>query len=608
MSVSARERSPGRRIWCPAKDHAFHLCVVLLAFGLLLVPTLTRQGISWDEQTDLDIARSYISQPDGWLRGSESDPSQTRLPMVAVAVVYSLLNTDDLYTARLMSCLVGALTIVGVYAACGRDYDHRRGVLAGAILATSPFFLSFARTAFTETDVYVACAFSWLLVCMSHLREKGTVGWAAAAGVVLGLGLSAKFTAVALFPAVVLHARSFPQVRRGEGLSSREVIGGAALLLVMAGSMLFGWAGINATSPLLREGWLLRFHACLALLGWIMALGWAARHRDRGARPLILVGLVIILSLGTFMVIPPVHTTNPSIIASVVERFNNQVGWNPSFTWEAAVLHLACVAFKSSPLVGLSLLAGTAAAVVQWKARPASRFPALVVLFYFLGLILLPIAQTFYMVPLLPVMAVLASDQALRLWPKRAAAAIVGGAAALVLVLDLVMCYPDYNLNGYQWLGARYLAGRPTIGYRSVVQTTSDGVQQVVGWLCDNATRGERVVAYVYPWHIVEAACPQPGFRISHGSRESVRSRPDYVITHINHEIRAAWSSWLSGREFDMQAESVFWEPYDTAWMRSHFTKVATVRRAFGIEMAAIWERNDRLLEEAPGSVTRGPE
>ncbi len=597
MSVSASERPLAVRIRSASRKPASYLCLVLLVYSLLLLPTVTRQGISWDEQTDLDIARSYISRPYGWLRGSESDPSQTRLPMYVVAVAYTLLNTDDLYTARLVSCLVGALTIVGVYAACGRDYDHRRGVLAGAILATSPFFLSFARTAFTETDVYVACAFAWLLVCMSHLRERGTVGWAAVTGVVLGLGLSAKFTAVVLFPAVVLQAQSFPKAPRGETLSKGQVTSGAMLLSLMAAFILFGWAGINSTSPPFREGPMLRFHACLALLGWGAVLAWAARHRSRTAQPLTLAGFVVLLSLGTFMVLPPVHTTNPSIIVGLIERYSGQMGWNPSFTWEAAVLHLACVVFKSSPLIGAGLLIAVVAGLAQWKAKPRSRFPVMVVLLYVLGLVLLPIAQTFYMIPLLPILAILASDQFLALWSRRTAAAAIGGAAAVVLIVDLCRCYPDYNLNGFQWLGARFLAGRPTIGYRSVVQTTSDGVEQVVGWLCQNARRGERVVAYVHPWHIVEAACPERAFRITHGVWESVRTRPDYVITHINHEIRASWSAWLAGYEFSAAAESVFWEPYDAEWLHSRYTQVATVRRAFGIEMATIWERNDRLSD-----------
>jgi 4-amino-4-deoxy-L-arabinose transferase-like glycosyltransferase len=596
MSVQTAKIPFRERMKSVSRHPVFLLCLVLIGYSALLLPTVGRQGISWDEQTDIDIARSYISRPDGWFRGSESDPSQTRLPMYLVAMVYALLKTDDLFTARLVSCFVGALTIVGVYVYCKRNYDHKRGALACSVLATSPFFLSFARTAFTETDIFVACAFSWLMVCMSVLQEKGTVGWAAAVAVFFGLAIAAKFTAVVVFPAILFYVLSFPRENPGgERLSRRDMLGGAALLTVMAASILFGWAGINSTAPFWREGWLLKFHGYLALLGWILVLVWATRHRDRVVQPLILACFVIALSLGTFMVLPPVHTTNPRIIASLVWRFDNQVEWNPAFTKEAAILHLASVIFKSSPLMGAGLLIGLVAAWFQWKGKKEARFPLLVVLFYFLGLVLLPIAQTFYMVPLLPIMAILGSDQWLTLWSKkRTWAAFVGTAAAVLLVVDLFLCYPDYNLNGYQWLGGRYLGGRPTIGYRSVIQTTSDGVQQIVQWVCDNATRGGRVVAYVYPWHIVEATCPDPRFRISRGRWASVRSRPDFVIIHINHQVRASWAAYFTGWESNAPAEDVFWEPYDADWLHTHFTKVATVPRAFGLEMASVWQRNER--------------
>ncbi|MBN2391183.1 MAG: hypothetical protein JXR84_10685, partial [Anaerolineae bacterium] len=66
---------------------AIYLCLVLIGYIALLLPTVYRQGISWDEQTDIDIARAYLTQSDGWLRGSPSDPSQTRLPMAVVAAV-----------------------------------------------------------------------------------------------------------------------------------------------------------------------------------------------------------------------------------------------------------------------------------------------------------------------------------------------------------------------------------------------------------------------------------------------------------------------------------------------------------------------------------------
>lgn len=571
-----------------------YLCLILVVYAALLLPTVNRQGISWDEQTDIDIARAYL-KPGGWLRGSDSDPSQTRLPMAVVAVIYTLLRTDDLMTARIVSCVVGALTILGVYIACRREFDVKTGLLAGAVLATSPFYLSFARVAFTETDIFVACAFAWLWVALSHLREKGTVGWAAITAIVLGLALSGKFTAIVIVPAIVFYILSFashhanPAIR----LTPRERRNGMALLTLMSAIILLGWLDLNSLKPEWRDEALLRLHFILALGGWIAALVWAARHRNKTVSPLLMVGFVLALALGTFMVIPPEHLTNPNIIRSLLFRFEHEMQWSPAFMGEAAVLHLACVLFKSSPLLGAGLLVSLFTAALQWKNRPEVRLPLLIVACYFLGLVLLPLAQTFYMMPVLPILAILAVDQWFRLSARRKPLAMGGGAiAVLVLAVDLVLCYPDFNLNGYQWVGARYIGNRASIGYRSIVQTPSDGVEQVVRWVSEHARPGDRVVVYAYPWHIVEAAAANSGVRFTRGEYNSVRLRPDYVIVHINHTIRQSWAAFASGTANNARAASVFWTPYDEAWLRTHYTKVATVPRAFGIEMASVWERN----------------
>lgn len=578
------------------------LCFVLAVYAALILPTVNRQGISWDEQTDIDIARAYL-KPGGWFSGSNSDPSQTRLPMAVVAVVYMLLRTDDLMTARVVSCFIGALTIIGVYIACTRDFDRKRGLLAAAILATSPFFLSFARVAFTETDIFVACAFAWLWVAMSHLREKCTVGWAAITAVVLGLALSGKFTVVVIFPAIIVHILSFtrsgtdPTTRLATiRLTTRELRNGAALLALMSAAILFGWLNLNSMAPEWREEALLRFHCYLALAGWIAVLVWAMRRRSKVVPPPLMVGFVLVLALSTFMVVPPEHLTNPNIIGSLIGRFEHEMGWNPAFMGEAAILHLACVLFKSSPLMGAGLLVSVIAAVWQWRTKRAARFPVLVVACYFLGLALLPLAQTFYMMPVLPILAILAADQWCTLLSRRKTTAVVIGAAAvIVLGVDLVLCYPDFNLNGYQWVDARYIGNRATVGYRSIVQTPSDGVQQMAQWINENAQPGDRVVAYVYPWHIIEASCPNPRFRIRRGEPNSLYLLPDYVIIHINHTIRQSWAAYFSGEVNTTRAESIFWEPYDVEWLRNHYTKIATVPRAFGIEMASLWERNGRI-------------
>jgi 4-amino-4-deoxy-L-arabinose transferase-like glycosyltransferase len=589
-------------VWCRSvpRNPALYLSLILLIYCVLLLPTVGRQGISWDEQTDLEIARVYIDRPGGWFIGSNSDPSQARLPMYTVAMIYKLTGTDDLLTARYLSVFMGALAILGVYVFCEREYDSKRGILAAGILATSPFYLSFARTAFTETDIYAACAFVWLLVSVSHLQDKRTLGSAGIAAVLLGLAISTKFTAVFLFPAILVHVISWSHHNSEHvNLRYRDLWSVGGLVVILFSLAWYGWNNVGFSAGAENDGVVAVMYYLLTAVWWVAILIWVVRRYDHTVSPLVLVGLVLILALSTFIMYPPVHLTNPDIIQSLFNRFDNEMGLTFGFMIEAIGVHLGSVIFKSSPLVGLGLLAGVVGALHQWKRRKQVRLPLLVVSFYCLGLVCLPIAQTFYMMPLLPILAILSADQWFRLLcNSRILAILIGAAAAVVLILDLARCYPDYNLNGYQWLGPRYFLGRPTIGYRSIVQTTSDGVQQTIQWVCDNTRRNDRVVVYAYPWHIVEATCPDPPYRVSRGQWESVRTGPDYVIVHINHTIRAKWSAWFSGWENNKPADSVFWEPYDAEWLHTNFTKVFSVPRAFGLEMASVWQRNDLIDDE----------
>jgi 4-amino-4-deoxy-L-arabinose transferase-like glycosyltransferase len=565
----------------------FHLCLVLVVYGALLLPTVGRQGISWDEQTDIRIARAYVSPYRGWFGGSFVDPSQTRLPMAAVAIVYAFFGTQDLFTARVVSCLVGALTLVGIYVYCRRDYNHRTGLLACGLLATSPFFLSFARVAFTETDVYVACAFAWLLVCMSQLREKGTIGWAFAVAIVFGLAISAKFTAVTVLPAVVIeilaHSGTKPEALR---LTRSGLITAAILLSLASMSVLGVLAAVHLVGT--SEDSAPLFYV-QPVLWWLAALIWAVCHCRQTVKPLAIILGVVVLALLTFILFPPVHLTNRAILDALAGRFQNEMEYSLSFMVEAAALHIMCVLFKSSPLIGLGLLVAPVAALFRWsrqRERRVLRFPLLLLLTYFAGLVILPIAQTFYIIPLLPIFAVLGASQFFRLLAGRKATAIaIGCLAAALLVLDLARCYPDYNLNGYQYLGNRFLFGRSSIGYRSVVQVPSDGVEQLARWIKHNVQPGQRVLACINPWHIVNAISPGPSFALDDIREQSISPRPDFVIVHINCEIRQGW-----GRD-NPRGRNVFQRPYDKAWLEANYDRIGIVSRAFGIEVASVWKR-----------------
>lgn len=564
-----------------SRSAAGYFCLILVGYGLLLLPTMERHGISWDEQTDMDIARSYLSPSDGsagtprWFTGSPSDASQTRLPMVMVAIGLALTGTDSLLLGRLVSGLVGAMTIWGVYFFCARFLDRKRGLLASALLATSPFFLSFARVAFTESDVYLACAFSWLLVCAAYLRERGTVRWATATALVFGLAISAKFTAIVVLPVLVLVVFVSPCGSLHPRLSRAQFWVGTGVFGVAWVSLLGGLVLLRYTDPGTDNRIL---HYGLVAGSWVGGLAWAWHHRDRGTHPILISALVVGLSLLTFFVIPPVHTTNPAIIGSLARRTEHELFRSLGFIAKAVQLHLSFVVFKSSPVVGLGLVASVVTAAIQWRRHAAVQIPLMLILTYIGGLLLLPLVQTFYVVPLLPMLALLAADQWFTLYAKRRGLArLLIVAAVTTLGTDLVVSFPDYNLNGYQYLGDRPLAGRRTIGYRSVVQTTSDGVEQVAQWVDDHAQPGDLVAVHINPWHIWRATLPEPKFDVVKGEGNVLVEHADYVVLHVNHQLR-------HGERLDGGRGTLITQ------LRLRYHKVFSVKRAFDIEMASVWK------------------
>lgn len=561
------------------------LAGILSVYALLIVPTVNRLGMGWDEATDLWISMSYLSW-DGLLFGRSLDPSQTRLPMFIVSLVFRLLGMNSLLLARLTSVFMGGLTLLGVYV-YGRDqFGHRTGLLAACLLVINPFFLSFARQAFTESDIYLACALIWLLVIMGRLQRTSSVGYATIGGLMLGLSISAKATALVILPALFMVLIMGHVAGGKAGASQNSVDAGKIYLLAGAGIVIFVLGVL--ISKYLDAG---NFHRLihllyysLVLLGWLGMLAWAFRYRNFAAHPVALFVYMTALGLLTFVVIPPEHLVNSAIIQRLISRAGSEIGFSVSFIGELAAMHLFTIFLKSTPLLGLVLLAGFFVSMAQWR-RSEVRLPLLVVGNYGLGLLLLPLAQTFYTIPILPILSVLAADQLLKFFSdhsKLVLAFIISG--TVWWGVEMMKIYPDYHLNGYQWLGERPFFGRSSIGYRSIVYVPSDGVEQVMEWLNANAKTGETVQLYVMPWHIVRSMAPKSGYKITKGSESSLFAEPDYVVVHIGALI---WQ----GEGDDTPQGSVFRYPFDLDALSRDYEKVFVVQRAFDLEMASVWKR-----------------
>lgn len=560
---------------------------ILTGYALLIIPTVNRLGIGWDETTDFVIARAY-QIPANMLLGLSLDPSQTRLPMFIVAVVFRLLDTSNLFLARVTTVIVGALTLLGVFI-YGKDrYMPATGLLAAGLLAINPFFLSFARLAFTESDIYLACALVWLLVTLSHLEAKPSLGWAMLSGVFLSLAISSKATALVIVPVAgasfvlsQIYRRQFGDMLRMDHKSALVVSlwSGWTILIMTVGVLIAGQLNTGAqpkTLHLLNYGFI--------CLGWLITLTWGILNRHATSHPVALATFMAAFSLLTFLIIPPEHLANSQILRALISRADQEMTFSPGFVIELAALHTFIVFLKSTPLLGLGLLAGFVIGLTQWQ-RHELNTPLLVVAAYFLALLSLPLGQTFYTIPLLPILSLLAADQFLRLVSYRREMAITLIVVGLIWWgVEVRQSYPDYHLNGYQWLGARPFLGRSSIGYRSIVYVPLDGVQQALGWLNTHAKAGQTVLLYVGPRYIIDTLAPDPAYALTYGAKSNLDSKPDYVVIHIGAIIR-------QGEGTDTPQQNIFEYPLDFDVLEHEYNKVFSVQRAFDLEMASIWKR-----------------
>jgi hypothetical protein len=565
---------------------------VVAVYLALVLPTLSRHGVGWDEQTDLGVAIAYATEPGGWLLGSDADPINVRLPMASGAALFALLGGPSLVAARGLSCALGALTLAAVFVFCRRELDTRKGIAACGVLATSPYFLAYSKLAFSEGDAFVTCALAWLLVCLSFLRRERSLGWGAVTAVALGASLATKISAAAAVPvllvAVLLPAKD--EALAPESVSPRAWRSTRWLLAALYVCVFGGWElGKAVAGGRYEEAGLgfLAGHALAVAALWGAVLAVAARHRKAKLGKAKLASFVLLLGGLSFFVLPPLHTTNPDIFRNLVGAFLfSNFSAPAAFAFEAAALHLAVIALKPSPVIGVGAWAALFAAAFRVRSRPELRIPLLFAACYVLFLLRLPWAQPFYMLPAFPALAILLADAGFELYGRRRRSALVlAVAAAGLLAADLVRSYPDLHLNGYQWVGARVFCGRPTLGGRSLVQIPTDGAEQVLRWVDERARPGDTVVTFVRPRHILAATIPRARYRVIDGLEEpGAIARADWVVTTLGAELRHGY-----GAE---NPDSVYAPPYDREQLTREFRPVQRVVRAFGLEVAGVWRRD----------------
>jgi 4-amino-4-deoxy-L-arabinose transferase-like glycosyltransferase len=416
----------------------------------------------------------------------------------------------QLVAARVVSGIVGACAVPAAYALGREAFGHRAGLFAAAALAVCPTHIGWSRHGVTAGDTFVTTAFTLALWLLYRMMQRGSGPLMMACAASFGLALGAKFSAVLLLPISVLYAAVLLVSRAPVGLdpvrepSVRKLRRATLLHLGLVPPLLivfllpFAAGGITrGTTEWVR---ITRAFLWTGALG-VYSLGFVRLFRcpwTFGRRHLIWVALNLCIGGGiTAAFITPYHAQAEALIG--------MMDWWHEAAAPQGTMHRYLTEFVQ--MMGLSLVATKvpmnllAVVAIVMACRPANlRWGSLFLItlgLYMTAITLLEHRFTYYVMPLLPLLYVLAGAPVERIWQRLAlwrpaAGRILGAAVSLVLAFQLFHAaglHPYYLLDEKPWERRAILwpDARP-------LNTQLQGIRPVVEWVCRNVPEGTRAV------------------------------------------------------------------------------------------------------------------
>lgn len=585
-------------------------CVIyaaILAMAAMLFARASAAGLEtlWDEQVDHDIAIALRDDP---LRGESPalDASQTRLPMYLCAAVLKLTGRSDLQLCRDVSLALGGITIILTAALAHLLFGGWTALLAATLLAASPYFLSFARIAMTEGDIAFSCAVVAALLAFLHdLRRPTPARWLIS-GVLLGLATGAKLFAIFLAPVFMVLATSAQPSRSARSMRPEDSVERQSPDRWMLGTLLFGLASSVCAAMLAVRS------RDQAVLGWGMALAaWLIgviqalfRRASIPAPPIKRLLLMLMFAGVTFGVLMPVHLTSHQILREIARRTLRWDNSIPLALWSDHLrLYTGILLIKLS--IPFGLLTAVALLYAAFVERSDGRWrPCIIaIIFYIVLICFLPLRQTFYLMGVYPliitVTAAFVVETVKRLRQRSVPASVLAvtliGICLVHLGIRVAAAYPYLHLYGYDRVGDRWM-GRESRGYRNLIQTPSDGVEELLQWSTHSelVRPADHVVSFLWEDRIVRNAAgslPRPILLTPRGLTEESDKLPpqpdiqqaDWILLHINNRLG------YGDRPPD-------WPP--TALLEAQFGVAYAVRRG-PLEVAWVYGRRDRLGDTA---------
>ncbi|WP_028580357.1 glycosyltransferase family 39 protein [Desulfogranum japonicum] len=582
------------------------LFLLIAVYLAIILPTISVQGISNDEFIDHSISQTLFSSLKGWWNGSDVDPTQARLPMFLSGLFGTLFENPTVYTARFFSCIISVFTLAGIYLFGRMEFNRRTALLATGMAAVSPYFLAFSRTAMTEGDAFLACSSIWLMLTIAYWRRTPDLGRTGLLAFATGIMVSTKVIAAVWIPFLCIPFIFLRPRASKDSLSSISPLLVVLLLLCGIFFIVKGYYTCGAQHVANMNKYydhhVLSFkieHYKSVAVFWVAA---ASVILIRCKQSISLFWTLAIISTGsllTFFVFPPTNLTNGNLLQGLYrEFFSNGSGLSIMQIYSAAGLNILSLVIKSGLSVGIFILVAVLISPFCISRKPILILPVTMALVYPISLIFIGRAQTFYMMAILPQCALLAACLLDRIWN---ASKITGYALTFLFcghcLYDIQLTYPNFHLNGYQWLGKRYIAGRSSIGYKGIVQIPSDGTTQVLKWAVANIPPEQNVVAYLN-YRMMAHAFIQAPFYWHYGldipwSPENA----NYVLIHFNYIVDTNYTR----RD---PRESIFDYPFNKEQLERDFEKVYAVKRNFDIEVASIWKRKQPIaVDQATGKI-----
>ncbi len=196
------------------------------------------------------------------------------------------LTGSEMLAVRLPAVLCGSLMLAAVYALTVRVF--RREGLAFAVVATALTFPPVAAGAAIMTiDAPYACCWAWALVLAHRAVERGGLGAWLLTGLLVGVGVLAKYTMVLFVPSLglfLLTSREHRPLLLRPGFWAMTAVAALCCLPIVVWNAAHGWVSlwhVNALAGGASRAW--HWDGPLAfvgvqfalLLGWWF-VGWAA--------------------------------------------------------------------------------------------------------------------------------------------------------------------------------------------------------------------------------------------------------------------------------------------------------------------------------------------